>query len=80
MHKTNFKRIIAASILIFNEPIIVIFGNEPSVKYKDTAHHPFHQKIVSVISDTNNSMETFRKWQNEVIGGFNQNIWLVLNF
>ena len=25
-------------------------------------------------------METFRKWQNEVIGGFNQNIWLVFNF
>ena len=24
-------------------------------------------------------METFRKWQNEVIGCFNQNIWLVVD-
>ena len=42
MHNKKFKRILAASVLIFNEEFHGIVGNEPSGKYKDTTHNPFH--------------------------------------
>ena len=63
----------------FHYSFLGIIGNEPFGKYKDPDHHHLHQKIISVISEKNNSMETFRKWQNEVISGFNQNIWLAVD-
>ena len=62
--------------MIFHEPFLGIIGNETSGKYKDPTHHPFHQKITSVPAKNKNSMKTFRKWQNEDIGGFNKENWL----
>ena len=78
-YKTNFKRILATTVLIFHEAFLGIIGNEPFFKYKDSTHHTFLQKSISVISETQLSMETFRKWQDEVIAGFNKNIWLVID-
>ena len=44
-HKTNFKRILAATIMIFHEEFLGMIRNEPSGKYRDTTHHPlFFQK------------------------------------
>ena len=34
-HKTNFKHILSATILIFDDALIGITGSEPSGKYKD---------------------------------------------
>ena len=70
-HKTKFKRILAAPVLIFHDVFIGIIGNEPSGKYKDPTHHHFHHKIISILEDTQISIDTFRKWQDEVIVGFN---------
>ena len=78
-YKTKFKRILATTVLIFHEAFLGIIGNEPFFKYKDSTHHTFLQKSISVISETQLSMETFRKWQDEVIAGFNKNIWLVID-
>ena len=70
-----FRRIIADSALIFHELFLGIIGNEPSGKYKDPTHHPYHQKIIPVPEETQFSMDNFRKCQNEFIGGFNENNW-----
>ena len=78
-HKTNFKRIFAATILRFHDAFLGIFGNEPSGKYKDPTHLPFHHKIISVLAETKNLMENFRKWQDEVITGFTKTNWLVVD-
>ena len=59
--KTKFKRILAATVLIFHDGFLGIIGNEASDKYKDTTHHPFHHKILSVIVETQISMENFLK-------------------
>ena len=48
----RFKRILAAYILIFHDAFIGIIGNEPSSKYKNLIHHTFHQKILSILSET----------------------------
>ena len=56
-----------------------IIGNEQYGTYKDASHHPFHQKIVSNLSLTKVSDQTFEKWKKGVIGGFNQNNWLGVN-
>ena len=79
VHKTQlrqkkFKRIISADILRFHYAFLGIVGNEPSGKYTDPTHNPFHQNMISVIVVSQTSMETFRKWQYEVIGGFNETI------
>ena len=47
-HKTMFKWILATTILRFHYSFHVIIGNEPSGKYKDPIHQPFHQNIISV--------------------------------
>ena len=51
-HKTNFKRILAATVLIFHYNFFGIIGNEPSGKYKDPTHNLFHNKIISVLAET----------------------------
>ena len=73
-HKTNLKSILAATVLIFHYTILGIIGNEPPGKYNDPTHHPFHHKIISFLVETQISMETFRKWQDEVISGFNEKV------
>ena len=78
-YKTKCKRIIAATVLRFHEAFLEIIGNEPSGKYKYPTHHPFHHKIISVLAETQISMETFRKWQDEVIGGYNEKYWLTVD-
>ena len=70
--KTKFKRILAATILRFHYAFLEIIGNEPPGKYKDPTHYHFHNKIISVLADTHISIETFHKWQDEVIAGFNE--------
>ena len=77
--KTKFKRILSATILIFYDIFLGIIGNYQYGNYKDTTHHIFHQKIISVIAETQISMETFRKWQDEVIAGFNENNQLAVD-
>ena len=77
-HKTKFKRILAATVLRFHGSFIEIISNEPSGKYKDPTHHYFHHRIISVLADTNTSIETFHRWQDEVIAGFNKKMgWLL---
>ena len=77
-HKKKFKRILAANVLRFHGSFLEIIGNEPSGKYKDPTHNYFHHKIISVLADTKNSIDTFHKWQDEVIAGFNKiNGWLL---
>ena len=75
-HKTKLKRILAATVLRFHEAFLGMIENEPSGLYKDPTHHTFLQKIIFVFAETQVSMKTFRKWQDEVIAGFNKNIWL----
>ena len=41
-HKTKFMHIIAATVLRFYDAFLGIFGYEPSGKYKDQTHQPFH--------------------------------------
>ena len=53
-----------------------IIGNELSGKYKDPTHNHFCHKTISVLAETKISMETFLKWQDEVIAGFNEKNWL----
>ena len=78
MHKKKFKRILAATVLRFHGSFLEIIGNESSVKYKYPTHNYFHHKIISVLADTKNSIDTFHKWQDEVIAGFNErNGWLL---
>ena len=60
--------------MIFHYAFLGMIGNEPSGKYKDPTHHPFIHKSISVIAETQISMETFRKWKDEVIAGFNKTI------
>ena len=78
-HKTKFKRILAATVLIFHGSFLEIVGNEPSGKYKDPTHHYFHHIITYVVADTNISIETFHKWEDEVIVGFNGKKWLAVD-
>ena len=78
-HKTKFKRILAATVLIFRDAFLGIIGNESSGKYKYPNHHPFHHKIISVLVETKISIGTFHKYQDEVIGGFQQNNWLAVD-
>ena len=73
---TKFKNILAATVLRFHGSFLDVIGNEPSVKYKDPTHHHFHHTIMSILSDTKISKQTFQKWQYEVIAGFNENNWL----
>ena len=72
-NKTKFKLIIAANVLRFHGSFLEVIGNEPSGKYKDPTHHHFHHTIMSILSDTKISKQTFQKWQDEVIAGFNDN-------
>ena len=60
-HKTKIKHILADNILRFHDAFIIIVGNELSGNYKDPTHYPFHHKIISVLAETQISMETFRK-------------------
>ena len=77
-HKTNFKRILAATILIFHDAFLGIVANKASGKYKVPTHYPFHHKITPIIPETKMSMETFNRCQDEVIEGFNgvNGLWL----
>ena len=54
-------RILDDSILIFHEAFLDIIGNEPARTYKDPTHNPFHQKSISVLSETTILMDTLRK-------------------
>ena len=56
-----------------------MIGNEPSGKYKAPTDHHFHHIIVAVNADTKISIETFHKWQDEVIAGFNETNWLAVD-
>ena len=76
MDKTKFKRILAATVLWFHGSFLEVIGNGPSGKYKDPNHHHLHHKIISILSDTRISIQTFQKWQDVVIAGFNENNWL----
>ena len=76
IEKTKFKRILAATVLRFHGSFLEVIGNELSGKYRDSAHHYFHHKIFSTLSDTKFSIQTFHKWQDELIAGFNENNWL----
>ena len=78
MDKTEFKRILAATVLRFHGSFFEVIGNEPLGKYKYTTHHHFHHKIIYILSDTRFSIQTFQKWQDEVISGFNEKIgWML---
>ena len=66
--------------MIYNDAFLGMIGNEPSGNYKNTTHHPFHHKIISVPAETQISMETFRKRQDEVNAGFNGKIGWRLTF
>ena len=48
-HKTKFKCILAATVLIFHDAFLGMIGNEPIGKYKYPTHNPFHHKIISVL-------------------------------
>ena len=72
MDKIMFKCILDATVLRFHGSFFEVIGNEPSGKYKDLTHHYFHHKIISIISDTKISIQTFHKWQDEVIAGYNE--------
>ena len=61
-HKTKFKSILAATVLRFHGSFIEVIGNEPSGKYKDPTHNNFHHTIMSILSDTKISKQTFQKW------------------
>ena len=69
---TKPKNILAATVLRFHGSFIEVIGNELSGKYKDPTHHYFHHKIMSILSESNISKQTFHKWQDEVIAGFNE--------
>ena len=69
---TKFKNILAATVLRFHGSFIEVIGNEPSGKYNNPTHHNFHHKIMSILSESNISNQTFHKWQDEVIAGFNE--------
>ena len=71
--------ILAATVLIFHDEFLGIFGNESSGKYKDPTHHHFHHKIISLPAEGQTLIETFRKWQDEVMAGFNQKNWLAVD-
>ena len=73
---TKFKNILAATVLRFHGSFIEVIGKEPSVKYNDPTHHHLHHKIMSILSESNISNQTFQKWQDEVIAGFNEKNWL----
>ena len=73
---TKFKNILAATVLRFHGSFIEVIGKEPSVKYNDPTHHHLHHKIMSILSESNISKQTFQKWQDEVIAGFNAKNWL----
>ena len=76
---TKKLSVLAATVLIFHDAFLGIIGNEPSDKYTDSNHHHFHHKIIFVLVKTQISIETFRKWKNEVIAGFNGKNWLVVD-
>ena len=71
--------IIYAYVLIFYDAFVGIIGNKPYGKYKDPSHHPFHQKFISVLSETEFSGQTFNKRKKELIDGFNAKKWLGVN-
>ena len=73
---TKFKNILAPTVLRFHGSFIEVIGNEPSGKYKYPTHNHFHHTIMSILSDTKISKQTFQKWQDEVIAGFNEKNWL----
>ena len=75
-HKTKFKRILATNVLRFHGSFLEIIENEPSGKYKDPIHHCFHHTIMPILSEIKISKQTFQKWQDEVIAGFNEENWL----
>ena len=56
----------------FHEAFLGMIGNEPSGKYKYPTHHPFIHKSISVLAETQISMDNFRKWKDEVIVSFNK--------
>ena len=60
----------------FHGSFLKVIGNEPSGKYKDPTHHHFHHKIISILSDTNISIQTFHRWKDEAISGFIEKNWL----
>ena len=66
----------AAKFFIISCIRILCFRNEPSSKYNDPTHHHFHHKIMSIITESNISKQTFQKWQDEVIACFNEKNWL----
>ena len=76
INKTNFKRIFAATIARYYYSFLEANENEPPGTYKYPDHHPFHHKIIFVIAETQISLDTFLKWQDEVIESFNKNSWL----
>ena len=75
-HKTKFELILPATVMSFHGSFFKVIGNELSGKYKDPTHHHFYHKIISILLDTKISIQTFHKWQDEVIAGFNENNWL----
>ena len=58
-HKTKFKLLLADTILIFHGSFLEIIGNEPSGRYEYATHHYFHHRIISVLSETKISIDTF---------------------
>ena len=58
----NLKLIVAASLLKFDDAFLDITKMKPSDKHKNHSHHPFCQKILSVLSETEFSDQTFMKW------------------
>ena len=74
--KTKFKCVLAATVLRFHGSFLKVIWNEPSGKYKDPTRHKFHHTIIFIISDTKISIQTFQKWQDEVISAFNEKHWL----
>ena len=72
-HKRKSKSILAATVLRFHGSFLEVIGNELSGKYKDPIHHNFHHTIMSILSDTKISKQTFQKWQDEVMMG-----WIVI--
>ena len=75
-HKTKFKRILAAKILRFHDEFLELLRMNHMVSTRIQPIIPSIAKLFLFFAETQISMETFHKWQYEVIVGFNERNWL----
>ena len=77
-HKTNFRGFLMLLIWDVMNSLLLLWGIN---RLKNTRIQPISHYIreLFLLFQKKESMETFRKSQNEVIGCFNQNNWLVVD-